>query len=51
MERAKQEHVNASTEPVKNYWFRVLGKGARMRVTKVQKKENPAQLQPVMSTG
>jgi len=51
VEQAKHEHVNASSEPVENYWFRVVGSGARMRVMKVKKKEKPVQLQPQVSSG
>ena len=50
VEQAKREHARASTEPVENYWFRVVGKGVRMRVMKVKKKVNPAQLQSVAAT-
>jgi len=46
VEQAKHEHASASTEPVENFWFRVVGKGAKMRVMKVKKKVKPAQLQP-----
>ena len=43
VEQVKQDHISASTEPVENYWSRVVGKGMRMRVMKVRKKEKPAQ--------
>ena len=43
VEQTKQDHISASTEPVENYWFRAVGKGMRMRVMKVRKKEKPAQ--------
>ena len=43
VEQAKEDHLKGSCEPVENFWFRVVGKGMRMRVMKVRKKENPAQ--------
>jgi len=50
VEQAKQEHVSVSTESVENFWFRVVGKGAKMRVMKVKKKVKPAQLQSAGNT-
>ena len=41
--QAKQEHGSNCNEPVENFWFRVVGKGAKMRVMKVRKKEQSAQ--------
>jgi len=48
VEQAKHEHASVCVEPVENFWFRVVGKGARMRVMKVKKKEKPVQSQPAM---
>ena len=38
VEQAKKDRLNGSSEPVENFWFRVVGKGMRMRVMKVRKK-------------
>ena len=38
VEQAKQEHVSRSNEPVENFWFLVVGRGAKMRIMTVRKK-------------
>jgi len=34
---AKEEHSRVEADPVENYWFRVVGKGTKMRIVKVRK--------------
>ena len=34
---AKEEHSRVKADPVENYWFRVVGKGTKMRIVKVRK--------------
>ena len=34
---AKEEHSRVEADPAENYWFRVVGKGTKMRIVKVRK--------------